>query len=528
MSRKYTLLAVALVAALLALASTAAAAPTEIKSVYFKLEMPDGTAFANQPVIIVVFNETGNCILAHAIGTTNKTGYIWAVIDQPGGVIPQPQYGTYNISVFWQAYGRTFLAYTLRNQPNLNFLNSTLPMNLLWNLTFKAITNIGGTDVNLYFQDPESGREDIAYFEVWLYKKAGAPVFASEGNRYAISKKWFIAPTVEVDIKPTLGPTCYHIEKAWNVTLYKEVSWLISTGPGSYNKILVGRENVTLYTTNYLNPTTWYINITELIPGKPKTSTQITGDPLTTHKYTVVDRAYTFLARVTVQDPCGNTLTGWEWPPINVEFSSPTFGKVRVGKVSPGTGVAPEEGYNGYFWLPNISLFYNEKLTIAAEINGIQVFSTAFNTTSIPSSLSATLPNGQSWTYFTGTVSNGVADIAIRVGVVRAQVRVKDSGITAVQPLEGAIVIIEAPGYDPINTYTDGAGYVALPPYEILGGGSVRDGTPIIVRKGSNPGYLPVPFDFIISNRTYTYTFKVFYALPGTEYFVDVTPDNNK
>ncbi|MEM4669344.1 MAG: carboxypeptidase-like regulatory domain-containing protein [Thermofilum sp.] len=532
MSRKYTLLAVALVAALLALASTAAAAPTfPAKSVYFDLVMPDGTPFANQPVIIVVFNETspgGNCILAHAIGTTDKNGRIWAVIDQPGGAIPAPQYGTYNISVFWQAYGKTFLAYTLRNQPNLNFLNSTLPMNLLWNLTFKAITNIGGTDVNLYFQDPESGREDIAYFEVWLYKKAGAPVFASEGNRYAISKKWFIAPTVEVDIKPTLGPTCYHIEKAWNVTLYKEVSWLISTGPGSYNKILVGRENVTLYTTNYLNPTTWYINITELIPGKPKTSTQITGDPLTTHKYTVVDRAYTFLARVTVQDPCGNTLTGWEWPPINVEFSSPTFGKVRVGKVSPGTGVAPEEGYNGYFWLPNISLFYNEKLTIAAEINGIQVFSTAFNTTSIPSSLSATLPNGQSWTYFTGTVSNGVADIAIRVGVVRAQVRVKDSGITAVQPLEGAIVIIEAPGYDPINTYTDGAGYVALPPYEILGGGSVRDGTPIIVRKGSNPGYLPVPFDFIISNRTYTYTFKVFYALPGTEYFVDVTPDNNK
>ncbi|MEM4016029.1 MAG: hypothetical protein QXQ34_06765, partial [Thermofilum sp.] len=149
MSRKYTLLAVALVAALLALASTAAAAPTfPAKSVYFDLVMPDGTPFANQPVIIVVFNETspgGNCILAHAIGTTDKYGRIWLTIPkETGGEIKKPEYGTYNISVFWQAYGKTFLAYTLRNQPNLNFLNSTLPMNLLWNLTFKAITNIGG------------------------------------------------------------------------------------------------------------------------------------------------------------------------------------------------------------------------------------------------------------------------------------------------------------------------------------------------------------------------------------------------
>jgi len=50
------------------------------KAVYFDLQMPDGTKFANQDVIVVVFNETAsgaNCIMAYAIGKTDSNGRIW-------------------------------------------------------------------------------------------------------------------------------------------------------------------------------------------------------------------------------------------------------------------------------------------------------------------------------------------------------------------------------------------------------------------------------------------------------------------
>lgn len=532
MSRKYTLLAAALVAAVLAIASTAIAAPTfPAKAVYFDLRMPDGTKFKNYDVIVVVFNETApgaNCLMAYAIGKTDDNGRIRLTIAQPGGVIVRPTYGTYNISVFWKAYGRTFLAYSQRfTNPTVfaNTLNGTLTLNYLWNFTFRAITNVAGSDQPLYFRDPGSGREDIAYFDVWLYRREGAPVFSSEADSNARSKKFFIAPTVEVSISaPPQMPTCFHIDRRWNVALYKEVSWLINAGGGQVLKVLVGRENVTL---SY-NPTADQLTITvrELIPRGTTTTITVSG-ATTQHRYTLDDRAYTFVAVVTVTDPCGNRLTGWEWPPINVEFATPTLGKLRVGKVNPQTGTAPEEGrvVGGTitFWLPNISLFYKEKLTLAAEINGIQVFSTAFNTTAVPPSITEA-----GFTFFNSNVSGGIYNFTIKVGVVRLQIRVKDSGMTAVQPLGGgAMVVLEAPGYDPINTYTDGAGYVALPPFTILGGGSTREGTPIIVRRGQSPGYLPIPFDLLLSNRTYTYRVRVFYALPGTENFVDVTPDAN-
>ncbi|MEZ0345976.1 MAG: hypothetical protein ABWK01_05450, partial [Infirmifilum sp.] len=252
MSSKYILGILALAIIALALAHTAQAAP--ITKVNFTLNLPDGTPFANQQVIIVVFNETGNCILAHAIGTTDSNGFIKGTIDQPGGAINPANSGTYyNISVFWQAYGRTFLANTtvhidsntfnnLFNQPTI-----TVNLGLLWKLKFQAMTNVAGQDVPLYFKDPESGREDIAYFDVWFYSKSGAPVFSSPADSTATSTKSFLAPTVEVNIKPTTSPTCYHIEKAWNVTLYKEVSWLLNTNPGQPLKVLVGRENVIIY-----------------------------------------------------------------------------------------------------------------------------------------------------------------------------------------------------------------------------------------------------------------------------------------
>jgi hypothetical protein len=527
MSRKYLLGIIALVA-ILALALQAYAAP--IKSAYNILKYPDNqTSFAGQNVIIVYFNKTGNCILAYAVGTTDSNGKITLTIAQPGGVINTPKNGTsYNMSVFWQVYGKTFLVFTnettvdsSHRNGSLYWLNKTIPLTNMMNFTFQANTTIGGKEVPLYFADPEvSGRKDIAYFQVYLYNKNGPQLLAVEGDNNAISKGSVVVPLVEVNIKPTLAPNCYHIESQKNVTLYKEVYWLLDQGGGQKLKIMVGKENVTFS----LSGTTLTVNITDLADGKNYNQTfDIVND---WGKKPLLDVAHTFLAQVVVKDPCGNPIPNWEYPPIGIEFTSPTYGKLRVGKAFPN-GTAPEEGYNlsghYYFWLPNISLFYNEKMGIAAEIGGIQVFAEAFNTTK-PQSVTYNTP----FTFqpLTVSTSNGIVTLTIKASIVKTQITIKTSGLVAVQPLQGAIVQISPRVFDP-NTYTDANGQVALMPFQIVGGGTTTSGTPIITRKGTSPGYLPVPYGLWSTGKLYTYTINVFWALPGTENFVDVTPDQN-
>ncbi|MEM0039344.1 MAG: carboxypeptidase-like regulatory domain-containing protein [Thermofilum sp.] len=521
MSRKYLLGIIALVA-ILALTLQAYAAPTfPAHRAWNVLQYPNGQPFENQNVIIVYFNETGNCLLAYAVGTTNSAGNITLTIAQPGGVINTPNTGTsYNMSVFWQVYGKTFLVYSTRTNA-LNLLNSTIQLTNMMNFTFQALTTIGGQQVPLYFADPEvSGRKDIAYFQVYLYNKNGPQLLAVEGDNNAISNGSVVVPLVEVNIKPTLTPNCYHIESQKNVALYKEVYWLLDQGGGQKLKIMVGKENVTFS----LSGTTLTANVKDLADGTTSPQTfDIVND---WGKKPLNDVAHTFLAQVVVTDPCGNPISNWEYPPIGIEFTSPTYGKLRVGKAFPN-GTAPEEGYqlsgHYYFWLPNISLFYNEKMGIAAEIGGIQVFAEAFNTTK-PQSVTYNKP----FTFqpLTVSTSNGIVTLTIKASIVKTQITIKTSGLVAVQPLQGAIVQISPRVFDP-NTYTDANGQVALMPFQIVGGGTTTSGTPIITRKGTSPGYLPVPYGLWSTGKLYTYTINVLWALPGTENFVDVTPDQN-
>ncbi|MGC9096486.1 MAG: carboxypeptidase regulatory-like domain-containing protein [Infirmifilum sp.] len=528
MSKKYIFGILALAILALALTTTAQAAP--VTSAYEKLVTPWGKPFANQNVIIVVFNETGNCIIAYGQGTTDATGKINLQIASKIPIDTSKLYsGTYNVSVFWQAYGKTFLLnttrYTITSFNVSSIRNPTIKLTYLWNFSFRALTTVSGAQVPLYYRDPESGREDKAFFEVRLDPN-GPIVFSDYGDANGNTTKTFLIGAIQVNIKPTLTPNCYHIESYWNTTFYKDIYWMM-TGGSSPLKVKVGSEKLNFTTTGFQlknngSATSTKLYVIENVPGvQPKSASLV---PIQGGHKTVNDTAYTFLAIVTVTDPCGNRLTGWEWPPINVEFSTPSLGKLRVGKVNPVTGTAPEEGYNGTFWLPNVTLFYGEKATINAEINGIQVFTWTFNTTK-PSN--GTLPVVNKRVFNVTQGSNGALNLTIALSVVKVQAIVKDSGVTPVQPLEGAIVIIQAPGYDPINTYTDGAGYIAFPPYTILGGGSTPSATPIVARKGSNPGYLPVPFDLATTGKLYRYTVTVLYALPGTENFVDVTPDNN-
>ncbi|MGB9786346.1 MAG: hypothetical protein ACPLRJ_03590, partial [Infirmifilum uzonense] len=171
MSKKYIFGILALAILALALTTTAQAAP--VTSAYEQLVTPWGTPFANQNVIIVVFNETGNCIIAYAQGTTDATGKINLQIASKIPIDTSQTYsGTYNVSVFWQAYGKTFLLnttrYTITSFNVSSIRNPTIKLTYLWNFSFRALTTVNGTQVPLYYRDPESGREDKAFFEVRL------------------------------------------------------------------------------------------------------------------------------------------------------------------------------------------------------------------------------------------------------------------------------------------------------------------------------------------------------------------------
>jgi hypothetical protein len=283
---------------------------------------------------------------------------------------------------------------------------------------------------------------------------------------------------------------------------------------------MVGKENVTFS----LSGTTLTATVKDLADGTTFTQTfDIVND---WGKKPLKDVAHTFLAQVVVTDPCGNKISNWEYPPIGIKFISPTWGELRAGKAFPD-GTAPEEGYqlsgHYYFWLPNISLFYKEKMSIVAEIFTIQVFAEAFNTTNPQG-----VPYNTPFTFqpLTVSTSNGIVTLTIKASIVKTQITIKTSGLVAVQPLQGAIVQISPRVFDP-NTYTDANGQVALMPFQIGGGGTTTSGTPIITRKGTSPGYLPVQYDLWRTGKLYYYTITVLWALPGTENFVDVTPDQN-
>ncbi|MGC9108626.1 MAG: hypothetical protein ACP5IE_10625, partial [Infirmifilum sp.] len=181
-------------------------------SAWEQLQTPWGKPFANQNVIIVVFNQTkgGNCIIAYAQGTTDATGKINLQITSKTPIDTSKSYsGIYNVSVFWQAYGKTFLLNTtIYNTTSFSFsniFNKTINLIYLWNFSFRALTKVNGTEVPLYYRDPESGREDKAFFEVRLDPN-GPIVFSDYGDENGTTTKTFLIGAIQVNIKPTLSP----------------------------------------------------------------------------------------------------------------------------------------------------------------------------------------------------------------------------------------------------------------------------------------------------------------------------------
>ncbi|PLJ76795.1 MAG: hypothetical protein B7L53_09780 [Thermofilum sp. NZ13] len=539
--------------------TTAQAKP--VTSAYLNLTLPWNQPFANKEVVIVFFNESyelrdasGNliskgCIIAYAVGKTDSNGQIWLTLSSPVALDTSKLYtGSYNMSVFWREYGKTFLLNSKRyntanpnNRYNVTALfNQTVHLAYIYNFSFQAITQIGGQQKPLWLKDNESGREDKAYFEVRLDPN-GPIVFHGYGDNTGTTSKAFLVGAIQVNINtpPGAPPTCYHIESYWNTTFYKDIYWMLITDDPPRDqplKVKVGSETLNFSVVGFQlknngSATGASLVITENIPGKPQQQVQLA---LPGQERTVQDTAYTYLAIVSVRDLCGNMLPYWQWPPISVEIKSPSLGWLRRGGVTPGSATAPKEGLKFvaggtgrmFFWLPNTTLFYNENQTINVEVNDIQVFTWTFNTINLANE-SLKVGNTTKPIFNATKLDTNVWNFTVRLSLVKVRAIVKDSGGTLVQPLEGAMVIIEAPGGDPINTYTDGAGYIRFPPFNISGGGSTQGGTPIIVRQGSSPGYLPVPFGLLNTSELYTYRIKVFYAHPGSEVFVEVRPKDN-
>ncbi|GEM_PF-716886 len=576
MSRKYLILAVAIVAVLaLVTASTAYAWPATASTI--QILQPTGEPFANQYVKVAIFNMSKNCVMAFASGTTDAYGKI-ALTLRPNP-LDEPVNGRYNISVFWEAYGHTFLVYTRANISAADaaaiLSNSSIVLNFTWTLTFRAVTNLNGTwSTPLVFKDPETGTYDLPYFKVYLApsglpgafpkKSSAVLIFEAPGDTDAYAKKNLTIATIMVDVsESTTG--CYHIDKFYNFTLFKDVYWQIHSPEGTEIKVWVGSERLAFNTTGTFengNITVTFqgINYTDLIDEGHKALFNLSGLDAGDYGVTVVgnetdhwvvfnDSAYTFIAYVNVSDICGQPLNHFLthptfskiiWPRVFVYFSYGDF-VVRRGVVN-ASSVAPYDGFDPgigsmFFWLPNVTLLLHKNLTITVVFMNIQVFSEQFNTTasafygghsylwSNPAPFQGT--SYMNWTY-TSIGNFSVSAFKINTTLLPVDIVIKDSGIAAVQPLEGAKIILQPPGYDPLYTVTDYGGHVQLPPFEAVLGGVGDNNGPIIARKGVWPGLLPVPFSLRLKpSAIYTYSLRILWAFPMSEYFVDVTPEDN-
>ena len=597
MSRKYLLVALVIAVALaLTISQPTLAAPGDVyaRHAWIIINKPDGTPFSGETLTVVIFNETGNCILAAGKVTAaeNTDGNITLTIfDEIHHAIVEPWPGTtYNISIFWDKYDRTFLLFTNTTTIDSShpffpaFINQTVVAEHYWEVWFRAMTDLnqdGDYETPLVFKDVELGIWDLPYFKVFdedhnlIWEAEGNQSLPLAGGAEAYAVKPFQAGTIVVELSQTRRgtPLCLHIDNMYNFTIYKETYWRINENSGTL-PVKVGEEELIF---NYSFHTgAEQIFYTDLIEKKLYEKVHGAGSyptPTATFDLTTLDglittttdhivafenRAYTFLAEVVVVTPCGANLTDygpWIWPPVNLEFETETLGKLRLGLMEADRSRAPEvgfpgskdhTGFTGYFWLPNVTAVYDENVTLKIEIMGVQVFHETFNTTQrIPNNHDSIVWSDAAGQYLNWTIR--AIDIPFdphqgnvpvtgalvsvfwaNVSVVETDIIVKNSGPNPVQPLTGAKIVLLSPAYDPVNTITDYAGHVQLPPFGDFMGGTDSSGGAIIARRGVWPGLLPVPFDFRTTGDLYTYRIQVFYPLPGTEHFVDVTPEDNE
>ncbi|MCD6562435.1 MAG: carboxypeptidase regulatory-like domain-containing protein [Thermoproteales archaeon] len=529
------------------------------------LVCPCGEPMANERIIAVIWNETGNCAMAYFDGYTDENGEFNYTVLQEGGVIPEDTSGSeYNATILIYKYGRWMLLNwskdldpdgidwdTLKN----GYLNATIVAGHWHALNFTAMTDLEGDGIfetPLFFEDPEnSDKEDIAHFKIYWNDTMELiwEVDAFGGEDYAhrsVAKQLFNISDTEVKFSESGLAGCYVIEEVKNVTLYKETYWKLYKNPGETLDVLVGKDLLEwIYVLPNGGDGSVSLNVTDLVSEKEETVADYPyTDYITVCPWNVTNHAYTFVAAVDLLDACGDELDTGEIAVWKVFWQAKLDNMnviLRSGKPVPRDDWVPSRGFdfNGYtvFWLPNITALYGVNVTLNVEYYEVMVFTASINTSDLAADKWWVDEVGaymnHTVNYDEESIGPGLHKFFAATSVVKTRIVVKDSEPTS-QPLIGAIVTLYHAWGDPIHTITDVDGTVALPPFEVLHAGQTSEGTPLISYDSvywdseGDYGYLPTPFSF--RNRPdmlYNYTLTIQWALPGSDKWVDVTIAEN-
>ncbi|MBM1155074.1 hypothetical protein DRN94_004285, partial [archaeon] len=541
-------LGVLVAVALLAVMPVPTASADPIHNMWMVLVDSTGTPFANEEVIVAIWNETANCAIAYFKGTTDSSGNLTLVKLVAYDIYTPAQKtypGTkYNITIGIKKYGRWLLLTWAKgiDWPTLisSYINTTVTADHWWILNFSAWTDPDRDGVldPLYYKDEVNGivKEDLASFRIYWNdtRELITEIWAKSGTN--VAEKLFNISDIELTVTETIPESGCFVFKAKNVTLYKEVYWNLFENPNEYKKVLVGKEllNFTVTPTD-----TKMLNVTDLVSGTWLLYVSVPPG-VAPGIVDVEDFAYTVFFKVYVLDPCGNLINTGAMSAWKVFFQA-TIDTDLDGKEeavilrsgAPKDGIAPARGYvyhtENVFWVPDITAVYGKDYNVTLNIMyyNVLVFTADFPTNeTAPFSLKDKV--GTYMNFYPGPVN----DIEAFTSVVATKLIIKDSQPTS-QPLEGARVILEHTYGDPIYTISEVGGAVDLPPFATVG---AAEGATDFGRvywsvyydvNGEPYGYLPVPFTYRVTGMLYNYTIRVYWKMPGGEEWVDVTPEDN-
>ncbi|MEM4037755.1 MAG: hypothetical protein QW700_08195, partial [Desulfurococcaceae archaeon] len=533
-----TLVALGLiVAAILTIAATAtlaAAQPQEITKITMVLKDQVGGRLANERVRIVIWNQSdqyrkiypGGYPIAYFDGVTNSTGGVELKLT---GITPLykdvEMGGSYNITIAIYKYGKWFL---LNQSLNLDYealsetyFNTTVTATNWWTFKFLAVDYRRG---EFLYSSSLYGPEN-ASFIVYVDNVKVMEIWANENGE---PDKLFNISDTEVTFRiPREG--WFLIASKKNVTFIKEMYWNLRPNKGEILPILVGKDEIKVWRAADGTP---YYNYTSLVGSRLYPVLKDFQVGLSPEEVNEIENyGFTYEVVLTnIMDLCNNPLTLGMVNQWSIAFQA----EIGAGgkPVTLASGVpAPEST----FLIPDVSLVYNKPVAIVIEYYGVPVLSIKLNLTEVE------LAEEDGVTFFetasvTGTAtfeSPATIYIETPVTVIPVSIQVFDKQRTP-QPLAGALIRIEAAEMDPIDTATNDAGFVYMPPFSSrypvnvgLPGGASGLGV-VIEPVYEGYGYLPVPFEYNRSrDLDYVYTVRVLWRIPGGITWVDVTDPAN-
>ncbi|MEM4875173.1 MAG: carboxypeptidase-like regulatory domain-containing protein, partial [Thermofilaceae archaeon] len=520
-----------LVAALLATAPLATAVPIEVW--WIQVVDQTGRPFANEEILVAVWNETGNCAIAYFKGKADAEGKATLTILPEYVLDTEQPYTdqTFNITIAINKYGRWLLLHTKTgltwSDLVADYINKTVTADHWWSLRFTAYTDPDGDgtfDTPLYFSTGLG--EDLASFQVfWNDTRVFITEIWAESGTATAKALFNISDTEVTFTEVDLGCFIFQFKP---VVLYKEVIWNLFVNEGEYTPVKVGAEilkfDATAKTLSIINATP----IGEIGP----TIATVRLTPVTD----VTDYAYTVFLRVNVLDACGSLIDTGAFETWKVFIQALIDNRnVILRSGTPAKGVAPAFGavapdLKFAFWVPDVTKVYGKKYNVTVNINyyNVQVF-----TATIPTNVTSLTLTDQLGTYMVLTTTpQNVRVIDAFTSVVKTRIIVKDMQPTP-QPLSGARLIIAAVVGDPIYSATGPGGAAYLPPFTTIAvaetsGNFGRAYASVYSEDGVPYGYLPVPFTYRARrDLVATYAVRIFWVMPGGENWVDVTPDQN-